>query len=47
MLAGLSLAEILSWGVLFYSFPVFVRPIEAELGWSRTEVMARVTRQAA
>jgi hypothetical protein len=39
MLAGLSVAEMISWGVLYYSFSVFVRPIEAELGWSRTEVM--------
>lgn len=39
MLAGLSAAEIVSWGVLYYSFAVFVQPIEREMGWSRTEVM--------
>lgn len=38
MLAGLSLAQVVSWGVLFYSFAVFVRPIEVETGWSRTQV---------
>lgn len=38
MLAGLSLAQVVSWGVLFYSFAVFVRPIEAETGWTRSQV---------
>jgi MFS family permease len=38
MLVGLSAAETLSWGVLYYAFPVFIRPIEREMGWSRTEV---------
>jgi MFS family permease len=38
MLAGLSAAQLVSWGVLYYSFAVFVRPIERETGWSRTAV---------
>jgi sugar phosphate permease len=38
MLVGLSAAETVSWGVLYYSFSVFIRPIEQETGWSRTEV---------
>ena len=38
MLVGLSVAETLSWGVLYYSFSVFIRPIEREMGWSRTQV---------
>jgi MFS family permease len=38
MLVGLSAAETVSWGVLYYSFSVFIRPIEQEMGWSRTEV---------
>jgi MFS family permease len=38
MLAGLSAAETVSWGILYYSFSVFIRPIESELGWSRTQV---------
>ncbi|MET0556821.1 MAG: MFS transporter [Vicinamibacteria bacterium] len=38
MLACLSAAETLSWGVLYYSFAVFVRPIEQETGWSRAQV---------
>jgi MFS family permease len=39
MLGALSAAEVVSWGVLYYSFAVFVGPIERETGWSRTEVM--------
>jgi MFS family permease len=38
MLVGLSAAETISWGILYYSFPVFIRPMEAELGWSRAQV---------
>jgi len=38
LLAGLSAAQTISWGVLYYSFAVFMRPIEAEMGWSRTQV---------
>jgi MFS family permease len=38
MLGGLSAAETVSWGVLYYSFAVLVLPIEREMGWSRTEV---------
>ena len=34
MLVGLSVAETISWGILYYTFPVFLRPMEAELGWS-------------
>jgi MFS family permease len=38
MLIGLSTAETISWGILYYSFSVFIRPIEQEMGWSRTQV---------
>jgi len=38
MLVGLSVAETVSWGILYYSFSVFIRPIEVETGWSRTQV---------
>ena len=34
----LGLTETVSWGVLYYAFTVFVRPMEAELGWSRAAV---------
>jgi MFS family permease len=38
MLAGLSLAETVSWGIVYYTFSVFIRPMEIELGWSRAQV---------
>jgi MFS family permease len=38
MLIALSVAETLSWGILYYSFSVFIRPIEIEMGWSRPQV---------
>lgn len=34
----LCVTEVVSWGILYYGFPVFLRPMEAELGWSRVEI---------
>lgn len=31
----LGVTETTSWGILFYSFAVFLEPMRAELGWSR------------
>lgn len=36
MVAGLGVTELVSWGVLVYTFSVFVVPMHAELGWSAT-----------
>lgn len=36
----LAFTETISWGVLYYAFSVFITPMEAELGWSRTELTA-------
>jgi MFS family permease len=36
MLVGMSVAQMISWGILDDSFAVFLQPMEAELGWSRT-----------
>ena len=36
MLVGLSFAQTVSWGILYYTFAVFLEPMEAELRWSRT-----------
>jgi hypothetical protein len=33
---ALAIAQLVSWGSLYYSFSLFVVPMEAELGWSRT-----------
>jgi MFS family permease len=38
MLVGLSISETVSWGVLYYSFSVVIRPIEQEMGWTRPQV---------
>jgi MFS family permease len=38
MLIGVSITEVVSWGILYYAFTVFVAPMQAELGWSRVAV---------
>jgi MFS family permease len=38
MLSAVSFTETISWGVLYYAFTVFVKPMHAELGWSTTEL---------
>lgn len=35
---ALSLAQLVSWGSIYYGFSLFVVPMEAELGWSRTSL---------
>jgi MFS family permease len=34
MLLTLSFTEVTSWGILYYSFSVFLTPMQTELGWS-------------
>ncbi len=34
---ALAVTETISWGILYYSFSVFITPMEAEFGWSRPE----------
>lgn len=36
LVGALAVTETVSYGVLQYAFPVFLAPMEAELGWSRT-----------
>ena len=38
LVGALAVAQLVSWGSLFYSFALFVVPMEAELGWSRAEL---------
>lgn len=40
IVVALSITEIISWGILYYGFSVFIKPIEADLGWSRGEISA-------
>jgi len=35
---SLSITETVSWGILYYGFPVMLRPMEADLGFSRVEL---------
>src|SRR5439155_26619820 len=37
LLVALAVAETTSWGVLYYAFTVFLKPMQAEFGWSKTE----------
>ena len=39
-LAALSVTEIVSYGVIYYAFPVLASQITADTGWSRTAVTA-------
>lgn len=35
IVAALSVTETTSWGVLYYGFPLFLKPMEEATGWSR------------
>ncbi|UOD50865.1 MFS transporter [Orrella daihaiensis] len=39
----LGLGQICAWGSLYYSFPLIVLRMEAELGWSKSELYAGAT----
>ena len=38
MLGTVSVTEVVSWGILYYAFSVFVAPMQAELGWSQPAI---------
>jgi MFS family permease len=38
MLVAVAAAQVTSWGILFYSFSVFLAPMQAEFGWSVTQL---------
>lgn len=38
IVAALSVTETVTWGIVYYGFPVFLRPMEEELGASRVAV---------
>lgn len=38
ILAALSITEPVSWGILYYAITVFFKPMEADLGWSRSQM---------
>lgn len=39
----LSLGQLITWGLVYYTFPLFVVPMENELGWSRTEMFGALS----
>ena len=39
----LSIAQIVSWGIMFYGFAVFIRPLTDEFGWSKAEITGAFT----
>lgn len=43
LLWALACAQLVSWGVLYYAFALFIVPMEAELGWSRTALNGALT----
>ena len=43
LLWALAAAQVVSWGSVYYSFSLFVVPMEAELGWSRSEINGALT----
>src|SRR5438105_286236 len=34
----LAVTETISWGIVYYSFSVFLTPMQADLKWSRAEI---------
>ncbi|MDB5572257.1 MAG: Major Facilitator Superfamily protein [Hyphomicrobiales bacterium] len=40
---GLAIGQILSFGVLFHSFSIFVKPMQAEFGWTVTQMTGAFT----
>jgi len=39
----LSIGQLISWGLVYYTFPLFVVPMEKELGWSRNELFGALS----
>ena len=38
-----SLGQLITWGLVYYTFPLFVVPMERELGWSRNELFGALS----
>jgi predicted MFS family arabinose efflux permease len=43
LVPGLAITETVSWGVLYYAFPVLLPAMERDLGWSRTTLIGAYT----
>ncbi|MFN0089589.1 MAG: MFS transporter, partial [Acidimicrobiales bacterium] len=40
LISGLGAAQIVSWGALYYAFPVLLTPMQQDLGWSSASLVA-------
>ncbi len=38
-----AISQMAGWGVLYFSFSLLVGPMEAELGWSKTDLNGALT----
>jgi len=38
-----SLGQLITWGLVYYTFPLFVAPMEKDLGWSRNELFGALS----
>lgn len=43
LITCIALGQTIGWGTLFSTFPLFVAPMETELGWSRAAINAGLT----
>ncbi len=39
----LSLGQLITWGLVYYTFPLFLEPMQRELGWSRNELFGALS----
>lgn len=39
----LSLGQLVTWGIVYYTFPLFVVPMTQELGWTRSEMFGALS----
>jgi MFS family permease len=39
----LSIGQLISWGLIYYTFPLFVVPMSEELGWSRSALFGALS----
>jgi MFS family permease len=43
ILRMLSIGQLISWGLVYYTFPLFVAPMGEELGWSRSAMFGALS----
>ena len=39
----LSVGQLVSWGLVYYTFPLFIAPMEQELGWARSSMFGALS----